>query len=123
MKQNISWKQLTELTFEQIKVLQKLINQKYHLVKNAEHWEEVKNHKYITEDGAIFNIHTSYVGFLEKTNIGQMIEILHNKEWTVVIIQKSGRSEVKITRGLETHIFNDKKLCDALWEAVKEVIN
>ncbi len=59
----------------------------------------------------------------EKFTIGKLVEILHNEECTLVIIQHSRNTEIKITRGLEVHIFNDKELCNALWDAVKEVIN
>ena len=126
MKQQITWQQFTELSFEQVANLQKLIDQRYHLVKDAEHWEEIKNHKYVTSEEEVFNIHTSYIGFLSKTNIGKMIEILEISLPTLHIDKRlktgmmgSNRYDV-FQQGAGTHYADN--LCDALWEAVKEVL-
>lgn len=116
MKQYITWEQFVELSFEQVKNLQKLIDQRYHLVRDAEHWEEIKNHKYATSEGEVFHIHTSYIGFMDKTNIGKMIEILENAdaEWYDELFYAD------YDGGL--YKYYDGELCDALWEAVKEVL-
>ena len=116
MKQYIAWEQFTELSYEQVAKLQILINQKYHSVIDAEHWEEIKNYKIVSSTGEVFHVHTSYIGFLSKTNIGKMIEILENAdgEWYDELFY--------VDWGGGLYKYYDGELCDALWEAVKEVL-
>ena len=125
MKQYITWEQFVELSFEQVKILQKLIDQRYHLVRDAEQWEEIKNHKYVTSEGEVFHIHTSYIGFMSKTNIGKMIEILESKDQCLNIIKRTdldGWGYDIHLRQIHYYSFSTGELCDALWEAVKEVL-
>ena len=115
MKQQITWEQLIELNYEQVSKLQKLINQKYHLIEDPEHWEGIKNYKKVMEDGEIFTIHTSYGGFLKRTTIGKMIEILDTNINQIDFL--NGSWELTLYPTYETILENE--LCDALWEAIK----
>lgn len=116
MKQHITWDQFIELSYEQVAKLQKLINQKYHLVIDIDDWEKIKNHRYVFEDGTESNIHTSYIGFLDKTTIGKMIEILeeHDIEWYDRIFAVDYDHDIYKTY--------EGELCDELWEEVKRAL-
>ena len=116
MKQNITWEQFTELTYEQVAKLQILINQKYHRVMNAEHWEEIKNFKIVSSTGEVFRVHTSYLGFLNKTNIGKMIEILEGAgvNWYYWIFDADYDGDINKRY--------DGEICDALWKEVKRIL-
>lgn len=130
MKQNITWKQLTELSFEQVNKLQKLVNQKYHFVKDTSHWEELKNYKKVFSDGTSYNIHTSYIGIVEKTTIGKMIEILtnHYSLGDIMIYDNEvyiigiGGANCAVCFSENNCKCNHTELVDALWEAVKRTI-
>lgn len=113
MKQNITWEQFTELSYEQVAKLQILINQKYHRVMDAEHWEEIKNFKIVSSTGEVFRIHTSYIGFLSKTNIGKMIEIL-GEDWVDRVYSVNYDHEI-------VKLF-DGELCDELWLEIKRML-
>ena len=114
MKQHIDWNQFTELSFEQVNKLQKLVNQKYHLVKNADHWEELKNNRKVFLDGTIYNTHTSYIGILGKITIGKMVEILWDK--------KAPLMYKLVFNDTDKKDFDMECLCDELWEDIKQII-
>jgi hypothetical protein len=133
MKQDISWEDFMSLDYNQVIKLQQLINQKYHTIDNEKQWEEIKNYKHVFEDGTESNIHTSYLGFLEKCNIGKMIEILCNSDFyfpSIELTESKYRSEYIVvgvtclsgSKEFRGKTFEGDNLCDALWEAVKLVL-
>jgi len=112
MKQYINSKQLKELTPDKFRNLCKLAGDKYYYDSTDEQINKAFQNEYLT----------MYISILEKTNIGQMIEILYScdidimsnyykeNEWTITFYKD------------EHYIFRNVKLCDALWEAVKEIL-
>ena len=122
MKQHITSKQLKELNFEEIDVLIHMTKTKLiSIPNNKKKWEEALNtNRKLTE----------YHSFIKELNIGKLIEILRNNvvimeikndygnendipyEWWIVEYNYRG-NKIK-------HI--SKKLIDALWEAVKNMI-
>ena len=58
----------------------------------------------------------------EDVTIGKMIEILNSLEWTLSLKQNSNWAYVSVVSGINAFGFESKKLCDALWEAVKGIL-
>jgi len=126
MKQHITWEQLTQLTYQQVSKLQILVNQKYHIIESEEHWEKIKNYTFTFMDKKIINMHTSYIGFIEKTTIGKMIEMIEILGLKLNGIYVSPNHEYLVTVDDEKSEwcknYKNKELSDALWEAVKEIL-
>lgn len=132
MKQHITWNQFTQLSYQQVSKLQTLINQKHPLIESEEYWEKIKSHTYTFADGTVSNTHTSYISFLEKTNIGKMIDILENNDgfnlekqkyqdgtikWFVEFIKYESTRMVR-----HGYCKGSEELCDALFESLKEAL-
>ena len=109
MKQHITVEQIKELSNEDYNKLNKY--RKEHLF--IHHGERVED------------------ALARYFNIGKMIEILHKKDGTrfdfLEYMSGIEEFEVKIAvfiedKGWAGKYFSDKELCDALWEAVKEVL-
>lgn len=105
MKQNITPEQLNELSDKGIEGLRKWLSKKY-------------GYDVMNKD------HTKWLESL-LLSIGQMIEFLDENDFLELIdywganiggYQNKWRVECKDSQ------FNDNELCDALWEAVKEVL-
>lgn len=130
MKQTITWDQLTELNFREVNEWQHYIGQKYHLVKDSKHWDELINHSHTFEDGTVVNMHTSYVGMLEKSTIGKMIEYIDEYadywEMSPFTLSDDTVGCRVLLEGLDLDEsykdFESKHLANALWEAVRFIM-
>lgn len=97
MKQHITEEQLNELSDIGKKTLKE-----WGLKRN---WNNEKPNIVFLTDGKV-------QGWLPLLSIGQMIEFLNDRELRQFT-----------SRFMEMVEESDKELCDALWEAVKEVLN
>ena len=98
MKQNISVKQLNELSDKGRKAFYKYLKSKG--IKVTEWKDSFGGDNYEVEEGMLLSI-------------GQMIEFLGDSYIKSVVIDKDGKRSYTHTTGL----------ADALWESVKEVLN
>jgi len=64
---------------------------------------------------------------LPRLSIGHMIEFLQSEKEIDLFIDRVGSWEVELDHGKENRFsersFEREELCDALWEAVKEILN
>jgi hypothetical protein len=109
MKQHITLAELQSITESQFLKLYRLI----------------RPGKQITDKRIIHFQHSKRFGFdklLSEINIGKMIEILSNKRW-LQIETNSFTSELEVNNKYKLNsYYRSEELCDALWEAVKEVL-
>lgn len=106
MKQSIDSKQLKELSFRQVKKLGEMSG----LVsypRTEEEWEERQTREHLT----------MYISLMQWINIGRMIEILGIR--LVSCVQHINPVWVVHFNAKE---YIAVELCDALWEAVKEIL-
>jgi hypothetical protein len=116
MKQYIDSKQLKELTFEQVNKLGKMSGL-YGIPSTEQEWEKNKQKEHLT----------MYISLLQWCNIGQMIELLEKNvgiDYIKPIICKDVITKVECW---DVCMSNDyygkgKELCDALFEAVKQIL-
>jgi hypothetical protein len=122
MKQNIAIEQLKELNKNQLKKLYKFNNRCPFLTKIA--YEGEYNFKPTQQD---------YIEACYRINIGKMIEILVDNVPKNNYIDDS--IDIECDRVINTVLveyrkgdysfgtFEDKELCDALWKAVKSILD
>lgn len=123
MKQSIESEQLKELTPNQFRKLCVLVGDKYYY--NSSDEQVLKSFQKESL--------TMYISILQKTNIGQMIEILCNTDFgfpRIGLIESRIRSEYIVTyvtclNGSKYHgkSFESDNLCDALWMTVKFMLD
>lgn len=105
MKQNITVEQLNELSKKQADKLLEWVNQK----------------KYYREDSREYG-GSNYDWTLPALNIGQMIEFLNENFKEEISMGQPNKQEWCFLSKKGKHS-NNKELCDALWQVVKEVLN
>ena len=103
MKQHINSNQLKELSFEQVNTLGRLSGL-ISYPRTQEEWAKYKEKEHLT----------MYISLLEFLNIGQLIQILHER--------KVQLTYALVFNGTEKATFFFENLCDELWEDVKLVI-
>lgn len=120
MKQNINVEQLEELTVEQLKKL-------YKIIPNPSLWRIAYRKDYNLK----IDVH-DYIEAVHSITIGRILEALINNIPKSECIEDSldiecdratGISFVEYRKNnLEFVEYKDKELCDALWDAVKDIL-
>lgn len=67
--------------------------------------------------------HGSYYDHFPLLSIGQMIEFLEEEYNTSMASWQGWAITIDQGRGINVHGYENKELCDALWSAVKDVLN
>jgi len=119
MKQHITVKQLEELSDKDVCKLNTLLRHEWDLTKQE---FEKYNWEKVLEETAKY------------CNIGKMIDILDEKCYDYTIYKYWNSKDVPVVESYDTLMiqksknyykigFDDKELCDALWEAVKMFVH
>jgi len=124
MKQHITVEQLKELNLQQLEKYFK-IEYNYDGIEQEKFWVEGR---YIYTE----NLKCAYGNFATTFTIGKMIELLENNEDVLFVSIETPTKNVsnylvgvfyKFKTNKDDSDFISTELCDALWQAVKEVLN
>ena len=114
MKQHITTEQLKELSKKGLKKYQKYLN--------SLEYVDVYKYLYMGRAGKRIDFTKEETDTLPVLSIGQMIEFLDEEDDYFKTWYRQGKS--KISKECRTFEWlYDTELCNALWEAVKEVLN